>query len=64
MTPGTNRRRSSFGAVELAAGRWIYTIARRAVSATIIAFCQQVLAAFPNAPVVAMVLDYVIIHRS
>jgi transposase-like protein len=39
MTPGSNRRRSIFGAVDLATGRWFYQVARRAVSATFIAFC-------------------------
>jgi transposase len=64
MTPGTNRRRSIFGAVDLASGRWFYQVARRAVSATFIAFCGQVLAGYPDAPVVVIVLDNVIIHRS
>jgi transposase len=64
MTPGTNRRRSLFGAVDLASGRWFYRVARKAVSATFIAFLEQVLAGYPDAPVIAMVLDNVLIHRS
>jgi len=34
MTPGTNRRRSIFGAVDLASGRFCYQVARKAISAT------------------------------
>jgi transposase len=64
MTPGSNRRRSIFGAVDLASGRWFYQVARRAISATFITFCEHVLAGYPDAPVVAMVCDNVILHRS
>jgi transposase len=64
MTPGTNRRRTIFGAVELATGRWLYQVTCKAVSATFTAFCQQLLAAYPTAPVVAVICDNVIIHRS
>jgi transposase len=64
MTPGTNRRRSIFGAVDLRTGRFLYQVARKAVSATFTAFCEQLLAADPAAPVVAVVCDNVIIHHS
>ena len=64
MTPGTNRRRTIFGAVELATGRWFYQVTRKAVSAGFTAFCAQLLAAYPTAPVVAVICDNVIIHRS
>jgi transposase len=64
MTPGTNRRRSIFGAVDLATGRFLYQVTRRAVSTTFIAFLAHLLAAYPAAPVVAVVCDNVIIHRS
>jgi transposase len=64
MTPGSNRRRSIFGAVDLASGRWFYQVARRAVSATFIQFLQHVLAGYPTAPVVVLVVDNVLIHRS
>ena len=37
---------------------------RKAVSATFTAFCEQLLAAYPTAPVVAVICDNVIIHRS
>jgi transposase len=64
MTPGTNRRRSIFGAVDLASGRFLYHIARKAVSATFTCFCEQLLAAYPAAPKVVVVCDNVIIHHS
>jgi transposase len=64
MTPGTNRRRTIFGAVDLATGRFLYQVTRKAVSASFIAFCEQLLAAYPQAPVVAVICDNVIIHHS
>jgi transposase len=64
MTPGTNRRRSLFGAVDLRTGRWFYQVTRRAVSATFIQFMEYVLAGYPTAPVVVLVLDNVLIHHS
>jgi transposase len=64
MTPGKNRRRTIFGAVDLHTGRFLYQVTRKAVSATFTAFCEQLLAAYAVAPVVAVVCDNVIIHRS
>jgi transposase len=64
MTPGTNRRRTIFGAVDLRTGRFLYQVTRKAVSASFTAFCEQLLAAYPAAPIVAVVCDNVIIHHS
>ena len=64
MTPGSNRRRTIFGAVDLASGRFLYQVARKAVSASFTAFLEQLLAAYPAAPTVAVVCDNVIIHHS
>jgi transposase len=64
MTPGTNRRRTIFGAVDLHSGRWLYQVTRKAVSAAFTAFLDQVLAAYPTAPKIAVVCDNVIIHHS
>jgi transposase len=64
MTPGTNRRRTIFGAVELATGRFCYQVTCKAISATFTAFCQQLLDAYPAAPLVVVICDNVIIHRS
>jgi transposase len=64
MTPGTNRRRTIFGAVDLRTGRFLDQVTRKAVSANFTAFCEQLLAADPAAPMVAVICDNVIIHRS
>ncbi len=64
MTPGKNRRRTIFGAVDLHTGRWCYQVTRKAIGATFLAFCEQLLVAYPAAPQVAVVCDNQIIHRS
>jgi transposase len=64
MTPGKNRRRTIFGAVDVASGRWFYQVARKAVSAGFIAFLEQLQQAYPTAPLVAVICDNVIIHHS
>jgi transposase len=64
MTPGKNRRRTIFGALDLTSGRWFYRVTPKAVSASFCGFCEQLLAAYPAAPVVAVICDNVIIHRS
>jgi transposase len=64
MTPGKNRRRSVFGAVDLQSGRFHHRVARKAISATFIAFLEQLLAAYPAAPQLAVVCDNVPSHRS
>jgi hypothetical protein len=53
--PGKNRRRTIFGAVDLHTGRFLYQVTRKAVSASFTGFCEQLLAAYPAAPVVAVV---------
>jgi transposase len=64
VTPGKNRRRTIFGAVDLRTGRCFYRVARKAVSVTFCGFLEQLLAAYPAAPQVAVVCDNVIIHHS
>jgi transposase len=64
MTPGTNRRRTIFGAVDLHTGRWFYQVTRKAVSASFIAFLDQLAAGYPAAPTIAVVCDNVSIHHS
>jgi transposase len=64
MTPGKNRRRTIFGAVDLRTGRFCYQVAHKAVSVSFTAFLAQLLAAYPAAPVVAVICDNVIIHHS
>src|SRR5919198_4566132 len=62
--PGTNRRRTIFGAIDLASGRFFYQVTRKAISTSFTGFCEQVLSAYPTAPVVAVICDNTIIHRS
>jgi transposase len=62
--PGSNQRRTIFGAIDLHSGRFLYQVCRKAVSANFTAFGEQLLAAYPTAPVVAAVCDNVIIHHS
>ena len=62
-TPGKNRRRTIFGAVDLASGRFLYQVTHKAISVSFTAFCEQLLAAYPAAPLVAVVCDNVIIHH-
>jgi hypothetical protein len=64
MTPGTNRRRTIFGAVDLHTGRFCSQICPKAISASFTAFLEQLLVAYPAAPQVAVICDNVIIHRS
>lgn len=64
MTPGKNRRRTIFGAVDLRTGQWFYQVTRKAISVTFTGFCERLLDAYPTAPVVAVICDNVIIHRS
>jgi transposase len=64
MTPGKNHKRSIFGAIEFATGRWLYHVAERATSAAFIEFLEQILDAYPTAPVIAIVLDNVSTHSS
>jgi len=64
MTPGKNRRRTIFGALDLASGRFCYLVRRKAASADFIALLEQVLVTWPAAPVTAMVCDNVVIHHS
>ena len=64
MTPGKNQKRSIFGAIELATGRWLYHVAERATSPAFIEFPEQIVDAYPAAPVIAIVLDSVGTHSS
>jgi transposase len=63
-TPGSNQRRSLFGAVNLLTGAFHYHLAFKAVSVTFCYFLQTLLDAYPNAPVVAVICDNVSTHTS
>jgi hypothetical protein len=53
MTPGTNQKRSVFGAIELATGRWLYHIAERATSTAFVKFLKQPSTTYVRNPAVA-----------
>jgi transposase len=59
-----SRRRTIFGAVGLATGRFCAQICPKAVSVSFTAFLAQLLSAYPAAPLVAVICDNVIIHHS
>jgi transposase len=63
MTPGTNRRATVFGALDVATGAWWYLWARRR-AAGFTAMLQLLLAAYPNAPAVAVICDNDGIHHA
>jgi transposase len=63
-TPGSNQRRSLFGAINLVTGAWHYHLARRCVSVVFCYFLEQLLAAYPQAPVVAVLVDNDTTHTS
>jgi hypothetical protein len=54
LTPGTNRKVTVLGAIEVSTGRWVYRLGRRS-AADFIALLDQVLQAFPQAPVIAVI---------
>ena len=54
LTPGTNRKVAVLGAVEVTTGAWVYRLGRRR-AAGLIALLDQVLRAFPLAPVIVRV---------
>jgi transposase len=62
-TPGSNRQVTVFGALEVSSGAWVYRLGRRC-AADFIALLDQVLAAFPSAPVIAMICDNDSIHHA
>ncbi|KWW98047.1 transposase [Carbonactinospora thermoautotrophica] len=63
-TPGSNQRRSLFGATDLVTEAFHYAISRRAVSAVFCQFLDQLLTAYPTAPTVAVICDNASIHHS
>jgi hypothetical protein len=63
LTPGTNRKVTVPGAVEMTTGAWVYRLGRRC-AADFIALLDQVLRAFPRAPVIAVICDNDSIHHA
>jgi transposase len=64
LTPGKNVRRTMHGAVNLATGAWHYHLSVRNVSVVFCYFLDQLLAAYPDAPVVAVICDNGSTHHS
>jgi transposase len=62
-TPGKNRKVTVLGALEVTTGAWVYRLGRRC-AADFIALLSQLLAAFPGAPVIAVICDNDIIHHA
>jgi DDE superfamily endonuclease len=63
LTPGTNRKVTVLGALEVSTGRWVYRLGRRC-AADFIALLDQVLRAFRCAPVIAVICDNDSIHHA
>jgi transposase len=63
LTPGTNRKVTVLGAIEMTTGAWVYRLGRRR-AADFIEFLDQVLQAFPLAPVIAVICDNDSIHHA
>ena len=63
LTPGKNRRVTVLGALEVTTGAWVYRLGRRC-AADFIALLDRLLAAFPQAPVIAVICDNDSIHHA
>ncbi len=66
LTPGTNRKRGVFGALELegpSSGAWHYHVTARKRSVEFLAFVDQLVAAYPGRPL-WLVLDNASIHTA
>ena len=63
LTPGSNRQVTVFGALEVTSGKRVYRLGRRC-AADFIALLDQVLRAFPAAPVIVMICDNDSIHHA
>jgi hypothetical protein len=64
LTPGTNVRRTLHGAINLATGTWHHHVSVKNVSVVFCYFLQQLLDAYPNASVVAVISDNGSTHHS
>jgi len=62
-TPDTNRQVTVFGALEVSTGTWVYRLGRR-YAADFIALLDQLLRAFPRAPVIVVICDNDSIHHA
>jgi transposase len=63
LTPGTNRKVTVLGAIEVSTGRWVYRLGRRR-AADFIALLGMLAQAFPRAPVIVVICDNDSIHHA
>jgi len=63
LTPGTNRKVTVLGAIEVTTGAWVYRLGRRG-AADFVALLEQVLQAFPQAPAIVVICDNDSIHHA
>jgi len=63
LTPGTNRKVTVLGALEVTTGAWVYRLGRRR-AADFIALLQMIAEAFPLAPVIVVICDNDSIHHA
>ena len=63
LTPGTNRKVTVLGAIEVTTGAWVYRLGRRC-AADFIALLEQMLQAFPQAPAIVVICDNDSIHHA
>jgi transposase len=64
LTPGTNARRTLHGAVNLVTGQWHHHVSVKNVSVVFCYFLQQLLDAYPHAPIIAVICDNGSTHHS
>ena len=62
-TPGTNRRRAFFGALDAVSGRWFFVDQDRKLAVHFVAFLQRLAAAYPTGPLY-LVLDQAPAHTA
>ena len=63
LTPGTNRKVTVLGALEVSTGIWVYRLGRRR-AADFTALLQMIAEAFPLAPVIVVICDNDSIHHA
>jgi transposase len=57
-TPGTNKTRALFGALDIRTGQWAYLVRERMRKEDFIAFLEHLLIVFPVAPLILIVDNY------
>ena len=57
-TPGTNKTRALFGALDIRTGQWTYLVRERMRKEDFIAFLEHLLVVFPSVPIILIVDNY------